>query len=162
MQRSCLSRGGRALSLALTLSLGLAGCKEEEDGGGSLASPSRDAGAGMTEAPGLWLEAGDAEDPAVFLARVTGSDPGRVAASFPAVAARYRESPRMIANRVVQVWHEAPRTDLPSLLLRLAAGAGEKDRRASIGPLVQRYRVLRDRGLPHEEALTEALEHLRR
>lgn len=166
MTRSCPSRCDRALALSAAIALALAACKEDEEEKNAIASPSRTAGTAAAQstsrASGFWLSAGDPDTPSAFLARMTGSDPVLVAARFPAVAARYRESPRMVANRVLQLWNDSSGADLPGLLTLLAARGGEDGARQGIGPLVQRYRVLRDRGLAHDAALARAQEHFNR
>lgn len=143
----------RAL-LALAASLCLAGCYEEEDQ--TIAQPAapveRPAATGDA-AP--WLEVGDPRSPLDFLAEASGSSAPALAPGFEALAVRYRESPRMIANRLLQLSHDHPEIPLPQLMADLLPGAGGPQH--SLGPVAQQYRVLREQGRDHAAAVAGAL-----
>lgn len=91
---------------------------------------------GAAAGQGRWLPVGDARD--------------LLAERLDALAGRYRESPRMIANRVLQLWQDHPEVALPQLMADLLP-QGPGDER-SLGPVAQQYRVLRDQGRSHAEA----------
>lgn len=130
----------------------LAACYEED--GDTL--PGNAATPAPVASGATWLDPADPETPAAFLSRQSGQDMARIAPALNGAAERYRESPRMIANRILQLAAEMrlrgdPAPPLDDLLATLAAaGPGIGD---SIGPVVQHYRVLRDQGRDHATAL---------
>src|SRR5690606_8767287 len=148
-----------AAALALTAIFSLAGCYEDEDDK-VLASPT--AGETTVSSSGSeWLDPDASEPPPLFVARATGSDPALFAEHFAEVDARFRESSRMVANRLVQLWHESrqseQQSDLLDLMQSLAADQ-TATRTISLGSLVQQYRVLRGQGQDHDAAIKAALE----
>lgn len=133
----------------------LSACRDEEP---TLpAASSQDVQAEPNEPD--WLEASENETPLAFLARVSQTTPGSIAPSLSRAAATYDDSPRMIANRTTQLWHEIRQKDDPLiaihvLLDQLAMRQDAPDR--SIGPVIQHYRVLRAQGHPHDAAMQAA------
>lgn len=148
--------GARAFSIIVLLML--SGCYETEDEtllGGGETEMVRESMA----ASGDWLETTDDEKPLAFIARVTGTDSVRVAAGFARVSALYRESPRMIANRVVQLWQEVEqkddrKIDMAMLLDELTTIGGTPEH--SLGAVIQQYRVVRAQGHDHATAIIAA------
>lgn len=152
-----LSRGG--LTLALAAMLALSGCYEEEDE----TLPASTQGQEETGViPDTWLDVGDGEAPLAFIARVTGEEAGQLAPLLSQAARRYRESPRMIANRVVQLQAEIRQrgeADISAVSLLQALTAGDRTPHGgSLGAVVQYYRVSRLQGADHAQALAGAME----
>lgn len=143
-----------AVTLAMAALLALSACREDEDAT-IPAAPHASA-----EAPADardWLGVGDARSPLAFVADSTGLPRGELSPGLDALAAHYRESPRMIANRVVQLWEQPPGAlpALPQLMADLLPrGAGQH----SLGPVIQQYRVLREQGADHATAIAAAVE----
>lgn len=143
-----------AVTLAMAAVLVLPACREDDDV--TIPAAAHD----TAEAPqGArdWLEVGDARTPLAFMAESTGLPQGELSPGLDALAAHYRESPRMIANRVVQLWEQPPAAlpELPQLMADLLPkGAGQP----SLGPVIQQYRVLREQGAGHATAIAAAVE----
>ena len=165
LRTSALAVAFTVVLLAIAGSFALVGW---DDGDRTLPPNSRNGGnadgrslpAGPEKA-GSWLEIDDQESPSAFLARMTQSDLAAVDATFPVLAARYRESPRMIANRTLQIWQIARESrDGPALpdLLRDLARLPDAASGLSLGSVTQLYRVQRDSGVGHSQALKAALE----
>lgn len=148
--------------IALVIGLLAATACREEESADTLTSPSVSAGA-QPAAQDDWLDVGAAEPPEAFLARKTGADPAALASSFPKVAGHFTESPRMVANRLAQLWQESQTApDAPGLTQLMAElTPAPDDPRVSLGTLLNQYRVLRERGESHGTAIAEALEHAR-
>lgn len=143
-----------AVTLAMAALLALSACREDEDATIPAAPHA------ATEAPADardWLDVGDARSPLAFMAESTGLPESELSPGLDALAAHYRESPRMIANRVVQLWEQPPGAvpPVPQLMAELLPkGAGQH----SLGPVIQQYRVLREQGADHATAMTAAVE----
>lgn len=107
---------------------------------------------GGEEIAGAWLEPGSREAPADWLSRLSGEDGDDLAALIRRADSRWREDPRMIANRFAGLWRDTgqvlPLTGLIEAFLKLPPG-GE----ATLSALIQSYRVLRDQGSDHATAL---------
>lgn len=130
--------------------LALSACYEEEDT--TIPSASQPE---APEAQSSWLAVDDSRPPASFLAAETGAPAASLSAELDRLSARYRESPRMIANRVLQLWREYPELPPDRLMADLVA-AGDTPAH-SLGPVIQQYRVLRAAGADHATALAGAL-----
>jgi hypothetical protein len=148
----------RVRTLGFIAVLVLSGCYEADDETIPAASdgqPTPD-NAVFTE---YWLDAAGDEDPVAFAARVTGVGADRITPGFGRAAVLYRESPRMIANRVVQLWQEIKQKDdgeidIEILLddLTMIDSSAEN----SLGSVIHRYRVLRAQGQNHPTAVARA------
>lgn len=144
-----------ALALASAAVILLQACRDEET---TLPAASDQGQHAEQDAPD-WLEASENETPLAFLARVTQTAPRSISPSLARAAATYDDSPRMIANRTAQLWHEIRQKDDPPmaiyvLLNQLAMRQDAPDH--SIGPVIQHYRVLRAQGHPHDAAMQAA------
>ena len=142
-----------AVTLAMAALLALSACREDEDT--TIPAAAHDA-AEAPEAAQDWLEVGDDRTPLAFMADSTGLPQGELSPGLQALAAHYRESPRMIANRLVQLWEQppAPMPGLPQLMRDLLPkGPGQ----LSLGPVIQQYRVLREQGADHATAIAAAV-----
>lgn len=156
-------------ALAVAAILCLAACYEEKDetisqaesnaeiqpqarpqSGPAVSARPGDTEDGAAAGQGRWLPVGDARDPVAFMAEASDAPRDLLAERLDALAGRYRESPRMIANRVLQLWQDHPEVALPQLMADLLP-QGPGDER-SLGPVAQQYRVLRDQGRSHAEA----------
>lgn len=151
---------GYRQALALAAILCLSACYEEEDKTISQADSTTQAevaadDAGAAGAPGQWLQVDDARDPAQFLAEVSGAPQAELSQRLVALAARYRESPRMIANRLLQLWQDHPEVPLPQMMADLLPRTPGDEH--SLGPVAQQYRVLRDEGRSHAEAVARVI-----
>lgn len=147
----------RALSIiALVV---LCGCYEEEDETLPAAEETEVVSESIAGS-GSWLETNDEEKPLAFVARVTGGDADRIALGLARASALYRESPRMIANRVVQLWQEVEQKDDRgidmAMLLDDLTTIGTMPKH-SLGAVIQQYRVMRAQGLDHATAITAAI-----
>lgn len=154
--------GRTAVAAALMLAAAaLSGCREDEDD--TLPSSSETA-TESAPAPAVqsseWLEISDSEEPVAFLARITESAPGDVEPRLKALDAQYRESARMVANRIAQLWYEVHANDpdltLTQLLDDLSRPDATRDSE-SFGPIVQQYLVQRREGVDHPLAARAAL-----
>lgn len=108
----------------------------------------------------VWLEIVDDESPTDFITRASGAPVDQIAPLLDRATEIYRESPRMIANRSVQLWQEigekqAEPVGILDLLRDLSPpdGVAASD---SLGTVVQHYRVLRSRGEDHASAIAIA------
>lgn len=67
----------------------------------------------------------------------------------------------MVANRLLQLWHESrrfePGPDLIALMQALAPASNAREP-ISLGSLVQQYRILRGQGMGHDAAIATAME----
>lgn len=151
--------------LTLLCSIALAGCgeREEEKLTGVRTRAVEAAGAAAPAPADEWLAMDERTPPATFLAQATGGDEAELAPLLESLSTRYRESPRMIANRLVQVWRETRASDPDLTAARLlhdfapppaTPGAAPVE---SVGPAVQQYFVLRRQGASHEAAVSAAL-----
>lgn len=146
--RPVLPRGRYAATAAIFLVL--SGCYEEKDE--TIPQPAQDsAAAAPADAAPAWLEVDDPRTPEAFLAGASGLPAAQLAPSLAALAGHYRESPRMIANRVLQLWLEYPDVPLDRMMADLVPPADAPQQ--SLGPVAQQYRVLRNRGADHAGAL---------
>lgn len=152
-----LSRGG--LSLALAAMLALSGCYEEEDETLPASTQEQEESGAV---PDTWLDVEDKEPPLAFIARVTGEEAAELSPLLQQAARRYRESPRMIANRVVQLQAEIRQrgdASISAVSLLQALTAGDRTPHGgSLGAVVQYYRVSRLQGADHAHALAAAME----
>ncbi|HUD40707.1 MAG TPA: hypothetical protein VMR06_01790 [Dokdonella sp.] len=148
----------RPIALAVLAST-LIACGEEAPPPRTAAAPTVPAEAAEASA---WLGAHDPTPPARWLidhlpdpARVAGPTPEDVTVQLLAAADRYRETPRMIANRAVQLQtmlaEEGIGEDASSLLTLLARLP--PDNRVSFSADCQHYYNLRVQGLDREQAL---------
>jgi hypothetical protein len=144
------------ITLAATALLLLAGCREEEEL--TIPAGSRTSNE-ATAAAGDWLEIGDGRTPLAFLAEGTGLPESELSPGLDALAAHYRESPRMIANRVLQLWERPPGAvpAPPELMHDLLPRHGQGKGKDSLGSVMQHYRVLREQGLDHTDAIAAAV-----
>lgn len=145
--------------IALMSSLILTGCYEDEEE--TLPRASEPAPA-ERPAPGetKWLEVTSNEEPASFVARLSGADTGQIDQRLVRAEAHYRESRRMIANRIVQLWdeigqREGDAIDILELMDQLIATDATSER--SIGSVIQNYRILRIEGADHQAAIATAI-----
>ena len=155
----------RALAVAAVLCL--AACYEEEDETISQAdstagaqvqadAPAGGRDAGKVAGTGIeWLQVDDTRDPVAVMADASGAAPDLLAQRLDALSARYRESPRMIANRVLQLWQDHPEVALPQMMADLVPRTPGDEH--SLGPVAQQYRVLRDQGRSHAEAVAAVI-----
>lgn len=146
------------LSLFLAGPLVLGGCREEEDETLPAASNSQNQ-APDRSGKNDWLEVTDKETPLDFIARVTGAPTAQIAPRLDRATATYQESPRMIANRSVQLWEEiSEKQQAIGILDLLDDLAPENDsvRADSLSAVIQSYRVLRSQGADHATAITTA------
>ncbi|WP_319773776.1 hypothetical protein [Breoghania sp.] len=145
------------VGFALALLIAVSGCDEVEQ----TLPPNSGRTNAANDKTDDWLELNASETPSRFLARRAQADPNAVVALFPAVAAGFRESPRMVANRVLQIWRiaqeEGDALRLEALLENFAS-LPPKRPRISLGTVTQLYRVQRDNGDGHAAALAAALE----
>ncbi len=149
--RPVVPRRGYAATAAIFLAL--SGCYEEKDE--TIPQPAQDSAAvAPADAAPDWLEVEDPRTPEAFLAGASGLPAAQLAPSLATLTAHYRESPRMIANRVLQLWREYPDVSLDRMMADLVPPADAPQQ--SLGPVAQQYRVLRDRGADHAEALAGA------
>lgn len=137
----------------------LVACGEEAPPQRTATAPSM---AADTAEASAWLGAHDATPPARWLiahlpdpARAGAATPDAVTALLQTAADRYRESPRMIANRAVQLQtmlaEEGLDEDAVSLLTRLARLPPAN--RVSFSADCQHYYNLRVQGIDREQAL---------
>lgn len=129
--------------------LALSACYEEDDQ--TLPSTTTDKPAVAQDAH--WLEVDDPRSPVAFLASQSGIAEAILAPRLQALSAHYRESPRMIANRVLQLWQEYPDQPMDGLMTDLVPADGRAEE--SLGPVVQQYRVLRANGVDHADAMAK-------
>lgn len=140
------------LGMLLAASLMLAACYEEEDA----TLPATIESVAPKKNTRDWLEPSSNEDPLAFLMRLSGEDAQDLAPGLERASGRYREGPRMIANRIVQLWQglgadgEDP---VPIARLLDEFSRIEPAPEKSIGAIIQQYRVLRDQGLTHQAAM---------
>lgn len=136
----------------MSILLALSACYEEEE----QTLPSAEAPQGPAAKAVPWLEIGDGRAPGAFLAAETGLPADRLAPLLDDLSARYWESPRMIANRVLQLAQEYPDTPLDRMMADLGPaqdGRAQDGAAQSLGPVVQQYRVLRAQGASHADAV---------
>ena len=144
--------------LALAALLAVAGCYEDDDETLPSSSQTQQENEEISD---NWLEVLDDETPVAFMVRATGEPRDDIVPLLEQAARRYRESPRMIANRVVQLWAEIRQRDgveitVTSLLERLNEGESAPHG-GSLGSVVQYYRVSRLQGADHDSALAAAM-----
>lgn len=148
-------------TLLVCAALVVPGCRQDDEDD-SLPSSS-EAAAIQTDTPEqgrAWLEIDDNEDPATFLARITGAAPGDIEPRLTALNGQYRESARMVANRVAQLWYEVHANDPDLPLTRLLDDLSRPDAARdseSFGPIVQQYLVQRRAGVDHAAAAHAAI-----
>lgn len=145
--RFCRCTGWGRLAASMSILLALSACYEEEE----QTLPSAEAPQGPAAKAVPWLEIGDGRAPGAFLAAETGLPADRLAPLLDDLSARYWESPRMIANRVLQLAQEYPDTPLDRMMADL--GPAQDGAAQSLGPVVQQYRVLRAQGASHADAV---------
>ncbi len=157
-------RYGRGAIAALLIGavMALPGCRQDEED--DSLPPSSEAAQTQQADPGAqgsaWLELDDGEDPADFLARVTGATPADIEPRLTALNGQYRESARMVANRIAQLWTEVHANDPDLPLTRLLDDLSRPDAARdseSFGPIVQQYLVQRRAGVDHAGAARAAL-----
>lgn len=142
--------GRNAAFVAIFLSL--SACYDEEDP----VIPSTSPAAVTPDESAHWLGVGDKRAPEEFLATEAGVPVPVIAAQLDLLSAHYRESPRMIANRVLQLWQEYPDIPLDRLMADFVPGQDVSDR--SLGPVAQHYRTLRAGGASHPDAVAAVME----
>lgn len=146
----------------IVLALAITGCSEEE--------PSREpARSGLSRADQneSWLAAPDDVEPAAWLiehekamgSELTADEARTLRETLAKASARFRETPRMIVNRALQLETmlkaEGGRETAVSLIARLTDAVREPGRIESFGAAGQQYYNLRRTGLSDEEALSE-------
>ncbi len=131
---------------SMSILLALSACYEE-DNQTLPSTTARETAIG--ESP-HWLEVDDARAPQTFLATESGLSPDALAPLLDELSAHYRESPRMIANRVLQLWQEYPDIPLDRLMTDLVPAQDTPEE--SLGPVAQHYRILRANGASHADA----------
>lgn len=160
-----------ALKAALRLSAGaglvlLAACGEAEAPAGPPSATSTSTAA-TTPAPGVddggetsgpWLSRGDETPPAAWLAARSDppGDPARLAALLGAADARFDETPRMLANRTVQLQAMLAGIaiqETPAALLEGFVHLGTGPAHIGYSDLCQHYFNLRASGLDRTAAL---------
>ncbi|MBY5989991.1 hypothetical protein [Roseovarius atlanticus] len=152
-----------ALVASAALVLGVSACRDENEdarAGSGTTLPSNSARVqDVIETRNNWLDPGERESPAAFLARQTDGDYDMIVARLPVVEQHFRETPRMVANRLVQLWETSrdadPTPSLEEILDELGKGSSAAPR-VFLGPLVQQYRVMIEEGVPHGPALAAA------
>lgn len=130
----------------------LSACYEEDDQILPSAAPVE----ATSDENAHWLGVTDTRAPDAFLAEQSGLAPDVLEPRLKALSDYYRESPRMIANRVLQLWQEYPETPLDKLMADLVPERAMADR--SLGPVAQQYRTLRKGGAGHDEAIAKVME----
>lgn len=145
----------RWLMLSVPLLIGgLAGCGQEEP-----ARLTSEPTTPVAEVPAAdWLGPGETPSPARWLAgRIAGAgaDVDATAALLAAAAERYRESPRMIANRAVQLQAMLAEQGIDETAIALIGWLGglPAQGRVSFSADCQHYFNLRVQGLDREQAL---------
>lgn len=155
--------GNWVMAVGLVMVLMLPGCYEDADE--TLAEESESGTAAMGEGEpeaergGDWLRVEDSEAPLAFLARRSEVPQDDLAPGFRRLSEHYSESPRMIANRVLQLWREIERNDGPGLDMRQLLDDLASDRHRaedSLAAVIQLYRVQRRQGRNHAEAVEMA------
>lgn len=149
-----------ALGLFLAGNLTLGGCREDEDEtlpANPIPAQQEDGDPGENE----WLEVTSTEMPVDFIARVTAVPAGKIAPRLDRATALYQESPRMIANRSVQLWQEIRQHHEEIDIIRLLddlAPENTPPRTDSLSAVIQDYRMLRSQGIAHATAIATATE----
>ncbi|WP_333682712.1 protein moxZ [Pontibaca methylaminivorans] len=157
--RQEMSGGNWAMAVGLVVMLMLPGCYEDETLAGESEPGAAAIGEPEAERGDDWLRVEESEAPLVFLARRSGAARDDLAPGFRRLGQDYSESPRMIANRVLQLWREIERNDGPGLGLRqLLDDLASDQHRAedSLAAVIQLYRVQRRQGRNHAEAVAMA------
>ncbi|RDW13393.1 protein moxZ [Paracoccus thiocyanatus] len=142
-----MGRSAAGMAILLVLSA----CYDEDDQTLPSAVPGESVAAQSTH----WLEVGDTRSPETFLSAESGLPAQTLAPLLGALSAHYRESPRMIANRVLQLWQEYPDTSLERMMTDLVPAQDAPEE--SLGPIAQQYRVLRAGGVGHADAVAAAM-----
>lgn len=160
MRFSTFLRPSRGALLALFLA-SLSGCSEGVEEIPSASAAAEAERAAQSLAPDEWLNVEEGVPPALFLARTTGAEETDLAGPLEKLAGRYRESPRMIVNRLIQLWRATRDSDPELTPLRLIEDFTPPDQPSgrameSLGPAAQHYLVARGQGLDHEAALKAA------
>ena len=148
----------RKLGLLLAGFLTLCGCREEEAETLPASSESQSEVMGDAEAD-AWLAVTNTETPLDFISRVTGAPAAEIAPRLDRATALYQESPRMIANRSVQLWQEIGEKQEEIPISDLLDGLAPEDvtlQTDSLTAVIQNYRVLRSQGKDHATALATA------
>lgn len=147
-----------ALGLFLAGTLTLGGCREDENDtlpARSIPEQQKDGNPGSNE----WLKVTSTETPLEFIARVTSTPAGKIAPRLDRAAGSYQESPRMIANRSVQLWQEIRQNDEEIEIIGLLDDLAPENipqRTDSLSTVIQDYRMLRSQGADHAAAITTA------
>ena len=153
----------RSLGLLLAGVLTLCGCREEE--AETLPASSEAQSEVMRDADaGAWLEVTNTETPLDFISRVTDAPAAEIAPRLDRAIALYQESPRMIANRSVQLWQEIGENQEEIPISYLLDGLAPEDitlQTDSLTAVIQNYRVLRSQGKDHATALATATQATR-
>lgn len=139
------------LGVLLALSLALSACREDD----AQTLPSTTDTAPVQRTNGAWLEPSSNEKPAAFLSRLSQEDEAELAPLLEGAATRYSEGPRMIANRIGQLWQDLQIEDQEVTVKKLLSEFNKINPgpERSISSRLQRYRVLRDQGLDHAQAI---------
>lgn len=161
MSRPTFPRRGGALVFAAVFGLCLSGCSEggEETLSGVRAQEIQEARPAALAADD-WLDVDESVPPAVFFAHAVGGEPAAYGPPLEAISAHYRESPRMVVNRLLQLWRAAREgtPDLtPDRLIADFTPGPRDDAGESLGPVAQHYLVLRGQGLDHRKAVAAAM-----
>jgi hypothetical protein len=158
-------RAGACVGLFMLL-LAIAGCGD--DPGGESRGAAR---SGSEPHKAAWLEVQSAITPAQWLVSrdeekprsLSDPDVQRVTKNLKAAHALYRESPRMIANRAVQlsdmladIGISEPATDVLADLTGIASEVGQTE---GFGGVVQHYYNLRAARMARDEALETLKAH---
>lgn len=99
-----------------------------------------------------WLEPGSREAPSAWLSRQSGEAEARLAPLVQLADARWREEPRIIANRFAGLWRDTEAALPPSQLIADFLALPPRPE-GTLAALIQSYRVLRNQGADHTTAL---------
>lgn len=143
----------------------LSACSDEQPDTARKESSSEQAA--PSERADEWLELSEGQSPSAWLAArsaaqgkaLSTSEAAELEAALATAAARLGESPRMIANRSVQL--EAMLRDIGQqqdaipLIRQLTSAIGETGQTEGFGAISQHYYIMRKGGMSAEEALVD-------
>jgi hypothetical protein len=148
----------------IVLSLIATGCSEEQPRHEQAEARS---GLSKDDANESWLAARDDTEPDAWLierekamgADISAQDAKALRQTLTKASAHFKETPRMIANRALQLETmlkpEGERETAVSLISRLTDAIGEPSRIDGFGAAGQQYYNLRKTGLSSEKAISE-------